>query len=82
MLPESLETLELYRPMYQNDLTLMFEDFYELREERLPDLKRVSLPKGNLVNLATKKTSKKFDIKFSYFEDRRTILANSSHGIN
>ena len=75
VLPESLETLELYRPMYQNDLTLIFEDFYELRKERLPNLRRLSLPKGNPVNLALKKTSKKSDIEFLYFEDRRTILA-------
>ncbi|KAL8893224.1 MAG: hypothetical protein Q9192_005479 [Flavoplaca navasiana] len=82
VLPESLETLELHRPMYQNDLTLMFENFYELRKERLPNLKRVSLPKGNSVNCAMKKTLKEFGIKFSYFEDRRTILANSSCGTN
>ena len=55
VLPESLETLELYRPM--------------------PNLRRLSLPKGNPVNLALKKTSKKSDIEFLYFEDRRTILA-------
>ncbi|KAL8876444.1 MAG: hypothetical protein Q9198_005362 [Flavoplaca austrocitrina] len=82
VLPESLETLELYRPMYQNDLTLIFEDFYELRKERLPNVRRVSLPEGDPVDLALKKTSKKFDIEFSYFEDRRTILANSGYGTN
>ncbi|KAL8789487.1 MAG: hypothetical protein Q9213_001100 [Squamulea squamosa] len=46
VLPRSLETLELYRLGSEKDITLLFEGLRDLREERLPSLRTISIQEG------------------------------------
>ncbi|KAI4223011.1 MAG: hypothetical protein L6R36_005745 [Xanthoria steineri] len=46
ILPQSLQTLELYRPP-PHGIRRLFEGLAELREERLPNLKSITLHKGS-----------------------------------
>ncbi|KAI4247840.1 MAG: hypothetical protein L6R42_009520 [Xanthoria sp. 1 TBL-2021] len=64
ILPRSLQTLELYRP--RDDFRRMFDGFAELREERLPNLKSITLHKGVSVHHIIRRDLKKLGIKLAF----------------
>ena len=70
ILPQSLQTLELYRPP-PHGIRRLFEGLTELREERLPNLKSITLHKGIRCRHTMRRDLKKLGIELCC---HRTIM--------
>ncbi|CAO1604358.1 hypothetical protein XANCAGTX0491_007918 [Xanthoria calcicola] len=65
ILPQSLQTLELYRPP-PHGIRRLFEGLAELREERLPNLKSITLHKGIRCHHTMRRDLKKLGIELAF----------------
>ncbi|KAI4100727.1 MAG: hypothetical protein LQ339_005405 [Xanthoria mediterranea] len=65
ILPQSLQTLEMYRPP-PHGIRRLFEGLAELREERLPNLKSITLHKGVACHHNMRRDLKKLGIELAF----------------
>ncbi|KAL8648943.1 MAG: hypothetical protein Q9226_005782 [Calogaya cf. arnoldii] len=68
VLPPTLETIELYLPRDRKTFERTFEGLAELREERLPKLRSISLHQGTLVNRTMRRKLKKLGIELAFVD--------------
>ncbi|KAL8789973.1 MAG: hypothetical protein Q9213_000859 [Squamulea squamosa] len=65
MLPPTLETLELYRPTTRKDATFIFAGLREQRQERLPNLRSISIQKCIAISRQIRRDCKQVGIKLA-----------------
>ncbi|KAL8647509.1 MAG: hypothetical protein Q9226_006401 [Calogaya cf. arnoldii] len=65
MLPATLETLELYNPAMDKYIPAMFRDLRDLREERLPRLRCISVQQGMTIHQETRSDCQELGIQMA-----------------